>query len=706
MIINNGSSNYEFNELNINYIYLQASTLSIRTKDDVLTPIVFTDNDTLNIAIDIFIKRMHSKLATLGGLKSGTGVIYWINTKNVTTNIRTLAEIDISFSSGSPLNVELINEDEAVNHFDYLEFKWRCNHISTVFSGRTIHKVNPAYTTDIDELEYSTYSEAIAEAVSGDVIYFEDTTIELTTERYDLKDGVDIYFQDTIVRINQAVPFLNRAGLSVSNKPLFCDLDGDAVVNIYGSLHFQMNTNTRGWLLIDTFYPDTVINLQFFKLTRTMDIASGEVSSHIHSNNGKIRATGYISEKSRTYDDDTNYMDGSPAIFDSDVLLNHNRTEEDDLKLFFPFDEDFMIYYLRNGYYEGELNFDSNEDTSYNFINAKLKVSPMILGSVSIEATRLWRAQFEIISNSPPFTDITGEFPENQIESYNKSYHNYSGGLGMPEDYSAGEEAEYINSFTVSEGISAESFGDIQHLYIDYSGSNLILTMPAVHRAKFYEIYKNESYLETVEVLPYEDFTFTTPISYLPAKFKVRASDGESYTAFSNKINSITMALTNKPSKPKYSVNDNVYIVSGQTIIPVMINRIEITVTNPLGDSTGVQKNIYGFVETAESRPEHQVYSSPNHALSMLKKDYLNSFGIDVLSQFVPSYDMAGLDLTAYNFLTDDWLDFQDCFMDNTNLHSATLPSATPNLATFKTKVASYDKETTIWTDGVKIGER
>lgn len=214
------------------------------------------------------------------------------------------------------------------------------------------------------------------------------------------------------------------------------------------------------------------------------------------------------------------------------------------------------------------------------------------------------------------------------------------------------------------------------------------------------------------------------------------------------------MALSNKPKKSLYQVGETVYILNGVSIASGKIVKVSSSVSNPLNDTNGVQENLYyveGFVKPFK---EEDVFHSQNALLYNLKGDYLGKWGNsdtvslqsgDIISYCDFSYNMisetdagvpnifTGIDFTSCNFdgskldgatfsgsnLNSSSFRFANlqgtsfgdasissCDFRNTNLTTCALPPNANTKSTFKSTVGAghWDPETTIWTDGLPIG--
>lgn len=188
-------------------------------------------------------------------------------------------------------------------------------------------------------------------------------------------------------------------------------------------------------------------------------------------------------------------------------------------------------------------------------------------------------------------------------------------------------------------------------------------------------------------------------------------------------INTFIMPLTNKPIKSKYTVGDTVYYNNKGAITELTINRVVVEVDNPNNDSEGRQVNQYGFEEINDLVKESRLFTTKNSLLKNLKGNYLNVQQDDIQHRIVINSinsavsgstirDLTGLYLIGFDFTHMDEIDNPDTefqfdgtvMCDDTSFEDCTLPAAVDTKAEFKALVKSYDKDTTLWTDGEPIG--
>lgn len=206
------------------------------------------------------------------------------------------------------------------------------------------------------------------------------------------------------------------------------------------------------------------------------------------------------------------------------------------------------------------------------------------------------------------------------------------------------------------------------------------------------------------------------------------------------------MALTNNPKKSKYQVGEAVYFLSDRKTVSALITNVSSVVSNPNNDASGKQKNLYSLYGFSRVFSEDELFHSKNALLFSIKGDYLNNFyalvtesGNNELAGADLSYssfedatlggcnfinsNFEGAKLISVNFsgtnltgallrnailtnayLSDTILNNIDC--RGTNLSGAILPSNANTKSTFKSIVGTgnWDPDTTIWVDGLPIG--
>lgn len=202
------------------------------------------------------------------------------------------------------------------------------------------------------------------------------------------------------------------------------------------------------------------------------------------------------------------------------------------------------------------------------------------------------------------------------------------------------------------------------------------------------------------------------------------------------------MSLSGKPAVTPLQVGNLLYWTNGGTINSGTITKVVVKMSNPAGDGSGIQENIY-FVGTTQV-PGNQGFHSKNALLYSIKGDYLNKWTSLNFSVVTPSDitigasndfsysdftnavftdDAVGVDFNGanldgckfsaallnfcdlsncsmkYSILTG--ADLTDANMAGANLYGATLPTAADSKSEFKALVADYTG--TIWTDGTVV---
>jgi len=213
------------------------------------------------------------------------------------------------------------------------------------------------------------------------------------------------------------------------------------------------------------------------------------------------------------------------------------------------------------------------------------------------------------------------------------------------------------------------------------------------------------------------------------------------------------MALTNKPKKSKYQVGETVYFLSDRKGDSAEVMKVQSVVTNPDENSTGMQENVYYLEGLNNVYKEAELFHSMNALMFYIKGDYLMKLGngdnIGILSGSnlsgcdfsygqwardlsVPVYFLStifnncnfdGVNLELVTFTACDLTECSFRFANlaggvleesnilnsdfrGTNFTDAILPASANTKSSFKTIVGAghWDPETTIWTDGLPIG--
>ena len=517
MIISNGIDHHFFNSYEINYIKLIDKTLTFYKCDNTDVQIVFSDEENLTNEIDSFVKAMHTVLATCGAGTTGSvtsGIIYWINCKNANTVALDTSQVDITFKDESTLNIVFENSTEAEREYEYIMFCYKNADIKRFVHNKRVLKINPAYTTNVSLKQFKTYTEARANSTSGDVIWFEDCVYTTGTERFDLKNGVDIVFYYTIVKITLFTTW-NTQGGNIG-KALFTDDVETVTTYILGSLtvHYEVPNSQGGWLVIDTKRSGTMIFIAFKEML--IDTTLNNITSWVHAlNTVRIWVKGYKMIDSRIYDDDSVgvYPNGHPISCDYDVL--YCTPDTTDGFMYLPYSA-FCNWRIRNIYSEGLYNTDFNEGGSYRFINCKFVDGGFAtnLSGTPLGYFKIWRCFFNLLHAISTDTIDT-------VDNYNQSF-----GTKADTVLEAQTLPYVINDYSsvYIAGRLPEGIGSIQQLNGIVSDDKFIMQSSNVTNAKFYEVFKDDVLYDTIPTLFGEDFYYEYQISNNDIHtFKIRA---------------------------------------------------------------------------------------------------------------------------------------------------------------------------------------
>jgi len=704
MIISDGVDNYNIDELNLNYVKLVDDVLSFYRTNNTSENIEITDVNDMTAAIDVLLRRMHTKLATTGAGSTGTsssGIIYWINCKLADSVDREDETITVEFISGDPLVIEYENSAEAEKEYEYIDFCYKNADLDRFMTGKRILKVNPMYDTNIGSDAYSTYTEAKEQADSGDVILFERCEYVRGTERFDLKDGVDIVFSDTRVivnkRINWQVP-THSASPPTRIKPLISDSEEAVTCYVLGTARISFNIpNLAGWLCSDIVRSGS----KFFMAYHTLEFITlpvGVSSWHHAYGNTRTWIKGIRAADSRLYDDDEDNANNYPDSCDYDVLYA-NTSDEAEGHIYLPYSNN-CNWRIRNGYLKGELTTTYCEGNGFYFVNCKFENSGIALHGVDNEYYKQWRCLWKVAGEA-----VGGGDGIVEVENYNQSY---SKGTSPATNNTESSPAMIVNAGLIIEPILIDDpIGAVQTLTGEQDGDDLILTLPHIENAEQIEIYRDNVLFETRNVIFGEDLNYTIEDSSAHY-YQVRGKNSSGYTNFSNLIGNI-MALTNKPIKSKYTIDDELFYWNGSSIVAVTVIGVSVEVDNPLNDVTGRQVNKYLTDVSAELISESSLFASKNSLLAVIKGAYINVgdsnylVGQDGFS-FDPSFsDAGGLNLEGID-VDAAAMPIADVVFDGATLENATMPANADTKAEFKALVKSYDKDTTLWTDGDPIG--
>lgn len=199
------------------------------------------------------------------------------------------------------------------------------------------------------------------------------------------------------------------------------------------------------------------------------------------------------------------------------------------------------------------------------------------------------------------------------------------------------------------------------------------------------------------------------PVKLKSRNYKAKAFRVKQSTEFSNTVNTNIDSLSGYPMPTKLNEGDTAYYLKGKDLVSSQITKIEIDVNNPNYDNKGLQTNKYKFangdvIEEIQNGPI-KLYYTKRHYFWTVNGNPLNEFFIPIVEP-----DIAGPDLCGYNFFLSDFtangdVDFTGAYVIGTDFSAATLPAAFEAKEDFKAAVAAYDPVTTIWTDGLPIGE-
>lgn len=419
--ITDGTDEYDIYIYLINYITLIDKTLKFYYYDDTSWEITISDVDTMTDAINTIVNKFHSVLATSGAGSTGSatsGIIYWVNCDNASAVDVNSTVVSIDFTAGETLNITYEDSTQAGLEYKHILFNFHNANLTRFISGKRVLFVDQNYTTDISADVYSTYTEAIAEAESGDVIYFTNSTYTVTTERFTLKNGVDVVCEDTIFNVEAEVlwtpptwtpPTIPKALFTDGSNPVQCYVLGAMTVN------YKYNDNW-GWLILDPCQNNSEIYFSFRKVYRTGTAKAGKVSSFFHIyGQGTIHIKGREAIGGRVYDDDPNLALQYPIYADIDVLDATNQ--EGDSYIMLPYAIGGKIT-TRNGYFQGEIYLSFNETGGLKFINSKFLFLGLAISWDTFEYCKLWRCLFDVSGSA------ISTFGVLEIENYNQSYSN------------------------------------------------------------------------------------------------------------------------------------------------------------------------------------------------------------------------------------------------------------------------------------------
>lgn len=282
-------------------------------------------------------------------------------------------------------------------------------------------------------------------------------------------------------------------------------------------------------------------------------------------------------------------------------------------------------------------------------------------------------------------------------------------------------EAAINYSGTVPED-SRDAIGEVGELQLtDNEDGTYLYEWEEVENAKGYLIHVNgETVLSEAARFEFNKTLYHLPVGNLTFAYRGYRSSNI-LTEFSNNLN-LSVMLSSKPIKSKYTLGDTVYFLSGSAVSSSTISQVKVRVTNPLNDSNGVQKNLYKLTGHGREFSETELFASKNSLLKNLKGQYLNENGLEVNAIYINSIntgvssgsidDYSGMNMYLFNFTDPDPVNNPEtpmeidsaCIFDDCNLNGVTLPANVDTKAEFRSVVKSYDEITTIWTDGNPIG--
>jgi len=409
--ITNGSSYYPFDIENINYFYVKELNISVVTKGDNVTTILFPSEDSLTVQLNLLVRRFYKQLATIPGIDNQivvlglqTGIIYYLNCKNIPlSGGYSLATqfITVNFISGSSHQIICVNSENATDHRDYLINKVISSHLTEWLVGRTQYTVTAGMTR-------AAIQTVIDSATGGSVVIFQAGTY--TDKWFMLKHLVDFVFQDTT---------FNLSVKPTGNVPMFLAPVTAVTCKLFGNGIFNTTFTTNplgGWLTLDTNIAGAEGTDIYFEFESCYS-AVPTTSAHFHTYAGKLRVSGRACTGVSTRFFDSDSVNNGNYIFDTEVL--YVIADNGDTH-FYPHNSRTK-YYVRNGYYEinsssvnsnsvmfladsatGEVNIINsqlvNKNTAADAIIIYTLLSPYIV--------RLWRVKFVVNNGTEIFSGV------------------------------------------------------------------------------------------------------------------------------------------------------------------------------------------------------------------------------------------------------------------------------------------------------------
>lgn len=685
--INNGSQEYEIIERDVQYFYKLGLNLKVVNKLNEVN-IVFPDRQTLRTAIDTLVKSMHRQIATIPALLLGAGIIYWVNTPNVSAHSYEDNIITVEHQAGT-LEIGCINDIQTEHHNQHLEYNWQANHLDEYIADKRLIYVSPDYTNNDFKREYSNWNNAINKARSGDVIIIEPG--EYTISQLILKNNVDAIIKPGAVFNNT---YVSQYGMfNCAQQTVNCKIFGEGVFNSEAT----------------TFYIDGDDSQVFIQFN---EINSNNIFS-IYCDNGSVYVKGYKLGNNRAFDSDAHCF-----LVDEDVLqMNPNGIG------WYPSNNVQTYFYLRNAYMGicSECLYMENAGGDYDItvVNSKLEGDTGIqikgAGEDHIpDVVRIWGS--EIVANVPYIN-------ESGFDSEIYIYDDLVSSNTFP-----GSNYSFPNaSPTVDAGLSLEtnertgdwSMWEPGNLTYELDENGFpVFTFDLIPNAIYYRIYENNALVGNCNF-----YDPSIKLGYkLTGDVALFRYEGIRNTVTSNLSNFILttniMALTNKPKPAKYDIGDTVYYNNAGSIETLTVKAKRVIVKNETGNSTGEQYNYYQFQENYNEILESRLYAGKGSLLAAMKGDFLNDVTCDVhnelvydpehlvnpLSDNIDGMNYSNVDFTASaRTVNSDDYEFAGGLVDWCNFQNCTFPASVDTKSEFIAAVGSYDKKTTLFTDGYPI---
>lgn len=259
-----------------------------------------------------------------------------------------------------------------------------------------------------------------------------------------------------------------------------------------------------------------------------------------------------------------------------------------------------------------------------------------------------------------------------------------------------------------------DTMGAIGTLSINVTDGQATFTHPEITNAKRVRLYRNDIALAEQSLAYGGSFSYIlSPLKLKLQEYKIKGLRDKQQTALSNGVTTNIDSLTGMPLPTKLNEGDTAYYVKNSKLLNSEIAEIIVSVTNPNYDNAGVQTNEYrltnGDIIKEIPAVETKIFYTKRHYLwFLLGGEYLNNFEIPVFTEsfeYSLGDDMCGFNFAMTDFVANGELDFSGKYVIGCNFAGATLPAAVEDKADFKAAVAAYDPVSTIWTDGLPIGE-